>query len=48
MEENSSKGLVLKELPKHMKYAFLGKERSKPVILAANLTAEKDKKWLKL
>ena len=24
-EENSSKGLILKELPKHLKYAFLGK-----------------------
>ena len=29
MEKKSSKGLVLKELPKHQKYAFLGKERSK-------------------
>ena len=42
VEEKSSKGLVLKELPKHLKYAFLGKERSKPVILASNLTVEKE------
>ena len=44
VEENSSKGLVLKELPKHLKYAFLGEERSKPVIIEANLTVEKKKK----
>ena len=41
-EEKSFEGLVLKELPKHLKYAFLGEERSKLVIIAANLTAEKE------
>ena len=44
MEEKSSEGLVLKELPKHLKYAFLGEERSKPVIVAADLTVEKEQK----
>ena len=28
MEENSFEGLVLKELPKHLKYIFLEEERS--------------------
>ena len=27
----------MKELPKHLKYAFLGVERSKPVIIAVDL-----------
>ena len=40
-EEKISEGLVLKELPKHLKYAFLNEERPKPVIIAANLTTEK-------
>ena len=40
--EKSSKGLILKELPKHLKYAFLGAERSKPVIIAADLTEDKE------
>ena len=44
MEENSSEGLVLKELPKHLKYAFLGEERSNAMILAADLTIEKEHK----
>ena len=42
VEEKSSEGLVLKELPKHLKYAFLGEERSKHVILATDLTTEKE------
>ena len=42
VEEKSSECLVLKEFPKHLKYAFLGKERSKPVILAVDLTIEKE------
>ena len=36
--EKSSKGLILKELPKHFKYAFLGVERAQPVIIAVDLT----------
>ena len=43
-EEKSSEGLVLKELPKHLKYAFLGEGRSKPMRLAADLTVEKEQK----
>ena len=48
VEEKSSEGLVLKELPKHLKYAFLGEERSKPIILAADLTVEKEHKVVKI
>ena len=42
VDEKSYKGLVQKELPKNLKYAFLGEERSKPIILAADLTVEKE------
>ena len=41
--EKSSDGLILKELPKHLKYEFSGEEKSKPVIIAADLTLEKEK-----
>ena len=34
---------MLKELPEHLKYVFLGKERSQPMIIAADLTLEKEK-----
>ena len=32
----------MKELYKHLKYAFLGAERVQPVIIAADLTKEKE------
>ena len=35
--ETSSEGLTLKELPRHLKYAFLEPEKSKPVIILAAL-----------
>ena len=47
MEEKSFEGHVLKELPNHLKYAFLGEERFKPVIIAADSTAEKEYKVVK-
>ena len=34
-------GLILKESPKHLKYAFLGSEKSKPVIIAADFVRPK-------
>ena len=43
MENKSSDGLVLKDLPEHLKYVFLGNERSQHVIIAADLTLEEDK-----
>ena len=36
--ETSTEGLILKELPSHMKYAFLEQEKEKPVIISAALT----------
>ena len=44
--EKSSEGLILKELPKHLKYVFLGAKRAQPVIIAADLTVEKEKKLI--
>ena len=38
----SSKGLILKELPKHMKYSFLGAKRAQLVIIVIDLTVEKE------
>ena len=39
VEENkSSEGLVLKEFPEHLKYAFLQPEKGKPVIISTGLT----------
>ena len=46
--EMSSKGLIMKELPKHLKYAFLEAERAQLVIIAANLTEEKEHKLIKI
>ena len=40
--ETSSEGLILKELPKHLKYAFLGAERAQPVIIVADLIVENE------
>ena len=36
----------MKELPKHLKYAFLGAKRAQLVIIAANLTVEKEQKLI--
>ena len=48
VEEMSSEGLVLNELPMHLKYASLGEERSKLIIVVADLTVEKEQKVLKI
>ena len=41
-------GLILKELPKHLKYAFLGAERAQPVIIAADLIEENEQKLIRI
>ena len=41
--EKIFEGLILKELPMHLKYAFLGEEKSKPMIIESNLTSKKEK-----
>ena len=38
----------MKELPKHLKYAFLGAKRAQPVIIAVDLIDEKELKLLKI
>ena len=47
VEENkSSEGLRLKELPKHLNYAFLQPEKGNPVIISAGLTRLEEQKLL--
>ena len=38
----------MKEFPKHLKYAFLGAERAQLVIIASDLTEEKEQKLIKI
>ena len=45
-ENKSSEGLLLKELPEHLKYAFLQPEKGKPLIILAGLTKLKEQKLL--
>ena len=48
-EVNTSlEGLVLKEFPKHLKYAFLKAGKSKPIIISADLTKHKEHKLLEI
>ena len=44
--EKIYEGLILKELLKHLKYAFLGAEIAQPVIIAADLIVEKEQKMI--
>ena len=37
-QETSTEGLVLKELPSHLKYAYLELPKSKPVVISARLS----------
>ena len=46
--ETSSKGLTLKELPRHLKYAFLEPEKAKPVIISATLIELEERKLLEI
>ena len=46
--ENSSEGLILKELPKHLKYTFMGKEKSKPLIIVVALTLKQEQKMVEI
>ena len=38
----------MKELPKHLKYAFLEVGKSKPIIISADLTEHKEQKLLEI
>ena len=44
----SSEGLILKEFPKHLKYAFLQPEKEKPVIISAGLIELEEQKLLEI
>ena len=46
--EKSSKGLILKELPKHLKYAFLRAEIAQHVIITADLIVENEQKLVRI
>ncbi|XP_062113024.1 uncharacterized protein LOC133824167 [Humulus lupulus] len=45
-KNTTSDGLVLKQLPAHLHYAFLGDESTKPIIISASLNGEDEKKLL--
>ena len=47
-QETSAEGLILKELPSHLKYAFLEPENRKPVIISAALTESEEHKLLEI
>ena len=47
-QETSAKRLVLKELPSHLKYAYLELPKSKPVIISARLSDDEEQKLLKI
>ena len=46
--EKNYEGLILKELPKHLKYAFLGVERAQPVTIAADLSIKNEQKLIRI
>ena len=47
VEENkNSEGLILKELPEHLKYAFLQPEKGKPLIISTGLTKLEEQRLL--
>ena len=45
-ENKSSEGLILKELPEHLKYAFLQLENGKPIIISAELAKLEEQRLL--
>ena len=44
----SSEGLILKELPENLKYAFLQPKKAKPVIVSTGLTELEEQKLLEI
>ena len=47
-QETSEEGLVLKELPSHLKYAYLESPKRKPVIISARLSDTEERSLLKI
>ncbi|KAL0439042.1 UNVERIFIED_CONTAM: hypothetical protein Slati_2387200 [Sesamum latifolium] len=48
LEENMAPVLELKELPNHLKYAFLGENNTLPVIISSKLTPLEEKKLVRV
>ena len=46
--ETSLEGLTLKELPRHLKYAFIEQEKEKPIIISAALIEHEEQKLLEV
>ena len=47
-QETSAEGLILKELPSHLKYAFLEPEKGKPIIISVELTKNEEQRLLQI
>ena len=47
-QKTSAEGLILKELPSHLKYAFLEPENEKPVIISVELTENEEQRLLQI
>ena len=47
-QETSEEGLVLKELPSHLKYAYLELPRNNPVIISARLSDAEEQRLLEI
>ena len=47
-QETSKEGLVLKELPSHLKYVYLEPPQRKPVIISSRLSDEEEQKLLQI
>ena len=47
-KETSAKGLILKELPSHLKYAFLEQEKGKPVIISTEFTENEEQRLMEI
>ena len=47
-QETSEEGLVLKELPSHLKYAYLESQKRKPVIISTRLSDTEEQRLLKI
>ena len=45
-QATTSDGLVLKQLPNHLRYAFLGEDSTKPVIISSSLNQEEESKLI--
>ena len=47
-QETSAEGLILKELPNHLKYAFLEPKGAKPVIISTALNKNEEQQLLRI